>query len=99
MKGESLYIIRLPWGEESLPSPCTLEGIRADIGQAFIDWKKGESCLEGEKPTFDIFNYKDGKRSKAGSVVFYEDYPVWVSKGKNYVFHRDGTIMGPLEVA
>lgn len=99
MAGESLYIIRLPWGEESLPSPCTLEGIRADIGQAFIDWKNGESCLEGEHPTFDIFSFKDGKRSKSGSVVFYDAFPVWVSRGKNYGFHRDGKLCGPLEVA
>lgn len=92
------YIIRLPWGEESLPSPATLDGIRADIGMAFIDWKKGDSILKGKNPTFTIFTYSNGKKSLSGKVVFLEDYPVWRSNGKTYPFHPNGKIITARQV-
>lgn len=74
------YIIRLPWGEESLPSEITQKDFRQDVGMAFIDWKKGESILKGKNPEFRLYSVKNGKKGAlAGCVVFY-NLPVWSTR-------------------
>lgn len=88
------YIVRLPWGEESLPSKITQKGFRWDVGMAFMDWKRGESILKGKHPEFRLFSVVDGKKGPlVGRVVFYDPFPVWFdAKGRAYAYKRDGTL-------